>query len=162
MLDTESRSSQDTTLIPVKRSKPLRIGTNNRLTPDTADRVLRETLPRGNKPLQLFGQIGHTRSIHPPSYQRLYNADVLAVVDEFATDFEPPPQGMNGATGLYAGEQDMFCFLIDPAGWAEIGGEAFAPGFFVWNSEVGGRSVGVQTFWFQAVCQNHVRRFTIC
>ncbi len=26
----------------------------------------------------------------------------------------------------------------------------------MWNSEVGKRSVGVQTFWFQAVCQNHI------
>ena len=50
----------------------------------------------------------------------------------------------------------MFCFLIDPAGWTEIGGQAFAPGFFVWNSEVGSRSVGIETFWFQAVCQNHI------
>jgi len=50
----------------------------------------------------------------------------------------------------------MFCFLIDPTGWAEIDGEAFAPGFFVWNSEVGRRSVGIQTFWFQAICQNHI------
>jgi hypothetical protein len=50
----------------------------------------------------------------------------------------------------------MFVFLIDPAGWAEIEGEAFAPGFFLWNSEVGRRSVGVQTFWFQAVCANHI------
>jgi len=25
-----------------------------------------------------------------------------------------------------------------------------------WNSEVGCRSVGIQTFWFQAVCQNHI------
>lgn len=50
----------------------------------------------------------------------------------------------------------MFCFLIDPTGWTEIGGEAFAPGFFLWNSEVGKRSVGVQTFWFQAVCANHI------
>jgi hypothetical protein len=57
---------------------------------------------------------------------------------------------------LYAGEQDLFCFLIDPLGWTEIDGEAFAPGFFVWNSEVGRRSFGVQTFWFQAVCQNHI------
>ena len=24
----------------------------------------------------------------------------------------------------------MFCFLIDPAGWAEVQGEAFAPGLF--------------------------------
>ena len=45
---------------------------------------------------------------------------------------------------------------MDPAGWTEIAGEAFAPGFFVWNSEVGSRSVGIQTFWFQAVCQNHI------
>jgi hypothetical protein len=50
----------------------------------------------------------------------------------------------------------MFCFLIDPLGWTEIDGEAFAPGFFLWNSEVGRRTVGVQTFWFQAVCQNHI------
>jgi type I restriction-modification system DNA methylase subunit len=34
----------------------------------------------------------------------------------------------------------MFCFLIDPKGWIEIDGEAFAPGFFVWNSEVGRRA----------------------
>lgn len=50
----------------------------------------------------------------------------------------------------------MFCFLIDPAGWTEIEGEAFAPGFFLWNSEVGKRSVGIQTFWFQAICRNHI------
>lgn len=59
-------------------------------------------------------------------------------------------------TGLYCGEQDMFAFMIDPTGWAEIEGEAFAPGFFVWNSEVGKRSLGIQTFWFQRVCQNHI------
>jgi hypothetical protein len=46
--------------------------------------------------------------------------------------------------------------MIDPTGWAEIDGQAFAPGFFVWNSEVGRRSVGIQTFWFQRVCQNHI------
>ena len=50
----------------------------------------------------------------------------------------------------------MFCFLIDPTGWAEIEGQAFAPGFFIWNSEVGKRSLGIQTFWFQAICQNHI------
>jgi hypothetical protein len=82
------------------------------------------------------------------------------MVREFATDFQPAQQAggadEQGGTGLYCGEQDMFCFLIDPLGWTEIRGEAFAPGFFLWNSEVGRRSVGVQTFWFQAVCQNHI------
>jgi len=77
-------------------------------------------------------------------------------VKEFATDFEPPQEGIDGRRGLYAGEQDCFAFLIDPLGWTEIDGEAFAPGFFVWNSEVGRRSVGFESFWFQAVCANHI------
>ncbi|MGD0519572.1 MAG: DUF932 domain-containing protein [Thermoguttaceae bacterium] len=130
--------------------------TVNRLTPDTAARVFAETLPQGHKPLQLFTLGGRLRSIHAASYTRLHNADLLDVVNEVATDFQPPPKGFNGATGLYGGEQDMFCFLIDPAGWTEINGETFAPGFFLWNSEVGCRSVGIETFWYQAICANHI------
>jgi len=130
--------------------------TVNRLSPETAGRVFDETLPRGQKPLQLFTQGGQLRSIHAASYTRLFNADLLALIEEFAVGFEPPPKVFNGATGLYGGEQDMFCFLIDPAGWTEIGGEAFAPGMFVWNSEVGCRTVGIETFWFQAICANHI------
>lgn len=134
--------------------------TLNRLSPGTASQALRETLPSGTKPLQVLTSGETIRSIHGVTYSRLCNADLLAMLREFAVDFQPTPKGFNGATGLYCGEQDMFCFLIDPAGWTEIGGQQFAPGFFVWNSEVGRRSVGVQTFWFEAVCQNHVRRIT--
>lgn len=130
--------------------------TVNRLSSDTASRVLMETLPKGRKPLQLLTAEDRIRSVHGASYTRLHNADLIQVVQEIATDFTPPQQGMNGATGLYCGEQDLFAFLIDPTGWTEIDGESFAPGFFVWNSEVGRRSVGIQTFWFQAVCQNHI------
>lgn len=130
--------------------------TVNRLSAGTASQVFEETLPRGNKPLQVFAGGDSARSIHGTVYTRLFNADLISVVREFAVDFTPPPVGFNGATGLYCGEQDMFLFLIDPTGWAEVNGEAFAPGFFLWNSEVGRRSVGVETFWFQAVCQNHI------
>ncbi len=130
--------------------------TINRLQPYTAATVLSETLPGNGKPLQLHTLGEKARAIHGTSYTRLYNSDLLAVVREFATDFQPPQTGLEGRTGLYCGEQDMFCFLIDPTGWAEINGEAFAPGFFVWNSEVGRRSIGVKTFWFQKVCQNHI------
>jgi hypothetical protein len=130
--------------------------TLNRLTPATAARVLEETLPAGGKPMQAMTLGPSIRSIHGASYTRLHNADLLALVAEFATDFGPPQTAATGGTGLYCGEQDMFVFLIDPGGWAEIEGEAFAPGFFLWNSEVGRRSVGVQTFWFQAVCANHI------
>lgn len=130
--------------------------TVNRLQPETAARVFADTMPTGHKPLQLLTSDRSLRSIHGVSYTRLWNLDVVNLIRDCATDFQPPQHAMNGGTGLYAGEEDMFCFLIDPTGWTEIEGQAFAPGFFVWNSEVGKRSVGISTFWFQAVCQNHI------
>jgi hypothetical protein len=130
--------------------------TVNRLSPGTAARVFEETLPAGKKPLQLLTEGDTVRSVHGTAYTRLHNADLVAVLHEFATDFGPPQRASTGGTGLYCGEEDMFCFLIDPLGWVEIDGEAFAPGFFLWNSEVGKRSLGIETFWFQAVCQNHI------
>lgn len=130
--------------------------TVNKLSPGTASQVFRETMPMRTKPLQLLTTGDTVRSIHGASYTRLWNTELLEVIQEFATDFQPPQKAASGGTGLYAGEQDIFCFMIDPTGWAEIGGEAFAPGFFVWNSEVGKRSVGISTFWFQAVCANHI------
>ena len=130
--------------------------TINRLSPETASRALRETLPRAEKPIQLLTTGSSIRSLHGVSNTRLWNSELLRVVAEFATDFQPPPAGCNRGTGLYCGEQDLFVFLIDPNGWADIHGETFAPGFFVWNSEVGRRSLGIQTFWFQSICQNHI------
>jgi len=131
--------------------------TVNRLSHCTASKVLEETLPRADKPLQVLTTGSDVRSIHGVAYTRLWNADLLDVVREFASDFTPPQTAMDDtSTGLYCGEQDLFAFMIDPTGWAEIDGEAFAPGFFVWNSEVGKRSLGIQTFWFQKVCQNHI------
>ena len=131
--------------------------TINRLSLQTASKAFEETLPQSDKPIQLLTCREQIRSVHGVAYTRLWNADLLDVVSEFATDFEPPQTAFDGvSTGLYCGEQDMFAFLIDPLGWAEIDGEAFAPGFFIWNSEVGRRSLGVQTFWFQKVCRNHI------
>ncbi|MBC7818735.1 MAG: DUF932 domain-containing protein, partial [Planctomycetaceae bacterium] len=102
--------------------------TVNRLSPGTATHVFRETIPVGKKPLQLLTTGEIVRSIHGASYTRLWNTVLLQVILEFATDFQPPQKAASGGTGLYAGEQDIFCFMIDPTGWAEIGGEAFAPG----------------------------------
>ena len=38
------------------------------------------------------------------------------MLQEFAVDFTPPQEGLDGATGLYAGEQDLFCFSDRPHG----------------------------------------------
>ena len=131
--------------------------TINRLSRKTASKALEETLPIAEKPLQILTTEQKVRSVHGVSYTRLWNIELLDLVQEFASDFTPPQTAMDGiSTGLYCGEQDLFAFMIDPLGWADIDGESFAPGFFIWNSEVGRRSVGIQTFWFQRVCQNHI------
>ncbi len=131
--------------------------TINRLSHKTASSALAETLPRSEKPIQFLTLDEQVRSIHGASYTRLWNVELLDLVKEFASDFSPPQTAMDEvSTGLYCGEQDMFAFMIDPLGWAEIDGEDFAPGFFLWNSEVGRRSLGIQTFWFQRICQNHI------
>jgi hypothetical protein len=134
--------------------------TVNRLRADTAVQVFTDLLSSrdelGDTLQTLVMDDRIIRSMNGPGYRRLWNSELVALLMEFATDFTPPQKGFNGATGLYAGEQDMFCFLIDPTGWVEISGEAFAPGFFVWNSEGGRRSIGISTFWFQSVCANHI------
>lgn len=130
--------------------------TINRLSHKTASKALEETLPRAEKPLQLLTTESVVRSVHGVAYTRLWNADLLDAVREAGPEFQAPQTAMTGGTGLYCGEQDMFAFLIDPLGWIEIDDEAFAPGFFVWNSEVGRRSLGIQTFWFQKICRNHI------
>jgi hypothetical protein len=111
--------------------------TVNRLSPVTAGLVLKETLPIGTKPIQLLTEGETIRSVHGTQYTRLWNADLVNVLQEFAVDFQPPQKGMNGATGLYAGEQDMFAFLIDPLGWCEINGDGIRARFF--RLELGGR-----------------------
>lgn len=131
--------------------------TINRLSRKTASKALEETLPSSEKPMQVLTTGDMIRSIHGVAYTRLWNAELLDLVREFASDFTPPQKAMDDtSTGLYCGQQDMFAFMIDPTGWAEIDGEAFAPGFFIFNSEVGRRTLGIQTFWFQKVCQNHL------
>lgn len=130
--------------------------TLNRLQSKTATQVLTETIPSGARPFQVMTRGDQIRSIHGVAYTRLFDADILDVVIDEADDFNPPPVGLNGGTGLYAGEQDMFAFLVDDQSWVDIGGEQFAPGFFVWNSEVGRRTVGIETFWYQRVCANHI------
>ena len=128
----------------------------NRLKSSTAAQVLMETMPHGPRPLQIFTYDETIRSIQTVGYTRIYDSALLELVMEEAFDFDSPPVGDSGATGLYAGEQDMFAFMIDQKVWIEVGDERFAPGFFIWNSEVGRRSVGLTTFWYQRGCGNHI------
>jgi len=123
----------------------------------TATTAIEETLPKADRPIQFLHGDDEVRSIHGISYTRLWNSELLDVVGQFDSEFQPPkPAQYHHGTGLYAGEQDMFAFLVDDNAWVDIGEDRFAPGFFVWNSEVGSRSVGIQTFWYQHICGNHI------
>ena len=130
--------------------------TVNKVSSVTANAIFQDTMPQQRRPWQIYSVADRVLSIHGTAYTRLYNAEVLNVVRDTATDFSPPDVGLNGGTGMYCGEQDMFCFLIDERQAVEIEGENFFPGLFVWNSEVGRRTVGCQTFWYQQVCGNHI------
>jgi hypothetical protein len=67
-------------------------------------------------------------------------------------------------SGLYAGDRDMFAFMIDGGDWRpdqpnagsfSVDDEQFNRGFFVWNSEVGAKSFGFMSFMFDVICGNH-------
>jgi hypothetical protein len=71
--------------------------TVNRLSVGTASQVFAETLPRsGSRHMQVLttamGSGETVRAIHGAGYTRLYDADLLSMVREFATDFQPPQQ----------------------------------------------------------------------
>jgi hypothetical protein len=60
-------------------------------------------------------------------------------------------------SGLYASSEDMFAFMVHPEKVIRDGSpEGLMRGFFVWNSEVGKATFGIQTFYFRGVCGNHI------
>jgi hypothetical protein len=59
-------------------------------------------------------------------------------------------------TTLYASDRDMFVFLADEDRRIEVAGRSLARGFFVWNSEVGDKTLGAGFFLFDYVCCNRM------
>jgi hypothetical protein len=58
--------------------------------------------------------------------------------------------------GLYASDEEMFAFLIDPNHVVDDGNGGLYRGFFVRNSEVGKATFEIVRFLFQQVCGNHI------
>ena len=53
--------------------------TVNKLSVETAQRVLAETLPQGGKPMQVLSYCDVVRSVHGAAYTRLHNVELLSV-----------------------------------------------------------------------------------
>ncbi|CAB4143152.1 hypothetical protein UFOVP435_69 [uncultured Caudovirales phage] len=114
-----------------------------------------------------------------PKFGRVYDADVVKAVRQLAgngtgdTDWKVPGQidWMNNTynssvdidkdtTTLYASDKDVFMFLVNDKHPISIGklpngdDDLVFRGFYVWNCEIGGKSLGLSTFMLRGVCQN--------
>lgn len=108
-----------------------------------------------------------------PRYGRVWNADVAVALrerfgDGVTGDFTVPGEFGRAVevskanTTIYASDRDMFVFLADEKNRIEVPGRrngqagSLARGFFVWNSEVGSKTLGIATFLFDYVCSNRI------
>jgi hypothetical protein len=152
-----------------------------KLDPSVASAVLNDRLPKsiaegdmqGTQRVLLHADDDAKRTLrafHGDAYDRVWDSHVTKTL----LDYLPPgwrnpvayAKGKFGAalepSGLYAGDRDMFAFLIDGGDWTDhepgtfsVDGEQFNRGLFVWNSEVGAKSFGWMQFVFDVVCGNH-------
>jgi hypothetical protein len=113
------------------------------------------------------------RAANGETYGRIWNSDILTpVINRYGNGldgrFRVPGEFKASVpitvdnTTLYMGDRDMFVFLADEDNRIELpdrrDGEAgsLARGFYFWNSEVGYRTFGCATFYFDYVCCNRI------
>ena len=119
------------------------------------------------------------RAVTGPDYGRIFDHELAAAVQRIAGDgigdtrwkvpgvmdwststYNPHVDVTKDTTTLYAGDRDVFLFLVDDLNPIEAGrlpsGEPdlYFRGFYCWNSEVGSKTLGMASFYLRAVCQN--------
>jgi hypothetical protein len=113
------------------------------------------------------------RAATGPNYGRIWNAEILAMmVNQFGDgitgewsvpgEFRKKVEVTADNTTLYAGDHDMFVFLVNEENRIELPNRrdgkpgSMARGFFIWNSEVGDKSFGFATFLYDYTCSNRI------
>lgn len=113
------------------------------------------------------------RAATGPNYGRIWDSEIVRTLTDLYGDglsgrfrvpgeFGQRVEVTKDNTTLYAGDRDMFVFLTDEENRIEIPNRrdgkagALARGFLVYNSEVGSRSFGIETFLFDYVCMNRI------
>lgn len=119
------------------------------------------------------------RAATGPDYGRVHDWEVVEAVQRIAGNgngdtnwkvpgvmnwrdgtYNPDSPITRDSTTLFASDRDVFLFLVDDRNPIEIGKLANGDpdllfrGFYVWNSEVGGKSLGIACFYLRGVCQN--------
>lgn len=112
----------------------------------------------------LFGNVSNPenlklRGLTSVDYSRIWNHEVIERLQKLEAEgtFQPAPAAFDGSRGLYLGDRDMFAFMVDNDRriFEKGPGGGLSRGFFMWNSIVGARSIGVATFLYEYVCGNH-------
>jgi hypothetical protein len=109
----------------------------------------------------LFDRRGALRlcGITSEKYARIWNSDVTERLLRIEAEgpWQPAPAAFDGSRGLYLGDRDMFAFMVDSNRriFEKDPNGGLSRGFFLWNSEVGARSIGISTFLYEYVCGNH-------
>jgi len=114
-----------------------------------------------------------------PEYGRVYDRELVSAVQRIAGNgvsdtrwkvpgaidwsngtYNPFVNPTVDSTTLYASDRDVFMFLVDDTHPIEVGKlksgdpDLVFRGFYVWNSEVGSKTLGISTFLLRGVCQN--------
>jgi len=124
---------------------------NHQLAKQKNDSLSQLYFHNGDK-MKLFG-------INTEKYTRIYDADILQHLINLkqTNGWHEAPAAFDNSRGIYRSYGDMFCFMVDNErrifGKDPNGG--LSRGFFVWNSEIGWRSFGLQTLNYEWVCGNH-------
>lgn len=124
------------------------------------------------KPLQLLtfrNNVGLRilRAINTEKYARIWDHDFVEMVRAYVPsgDWQAPREFAQGIrtsanqaervnNGLFLSDRASAIFLVDMANGIAANGTEFYRGLRFWNSEVGGRSFGVEAFLFTWICGN--------
>jgi hypothetical protein len=108
------------------------------------------------------------RATTGPNYGRIWDSQIVAAVrqmNERSGNIWTVPSEFNRTEGftvtkanttLYASDHDMFAFLVDETRPIDIDGQTYFRGFYTWNSEVGDRTFGLNSFIYSYVCCNRI------
>ena len=98
------------------------------------------------------------RAVTSERYARIYDHEVVKRLMDLPDNWNIAPTWEGDDKGLYAGDRDMFVFLIDGGSYVTdgFGDKGIHRGFFVRNSEVRASSLEITTFLHRGVCGNHI------
>lgn len=138
-----------------------------RMSPALRAKVLNEVFDRSRDNLVALRNGERLRCVTSEKYTRLWDAELIDAVERWLIPagwipamptINTDDQGTNvmGNTKpcLFRSDRDSFMFFYGPPGDGTDDFGGLRKGIVVWNSEVGYKSYGYQTFYFRDMCAN--------